>query len=197
MTTPRRGRRPGDPETTRQAILDAARRSFAEHGFDRATIRSIAADAGVDPALVIHYFGSKRELFVAAHELPADPAEVFAPIADLPVAERGEAFARAYLRLFAHESSAGLSLLRAAATDDGAAAMLREFIEHHVMPVGVTVLDHPDDDGELRVTLIASHLLGLAVARRLIGIAAVAERDLDELVVAVSPTIQHYIDGTG
>lgn len=191
------GRRPGDPEQTRQTILDAARRTFAAAGFDRATIRSIAADAGVDPALVMHHFGSKRQLFVAAHELPDDPVELFARIAELPVPERGAAFARAYLGLFADESSAGLSLLRAAAIDAGAAAMLREFIEHQVMPMGRSILDHPDVDGELRLALIVSHLLGLVVARRLIGVSVVADRDIDELVGAVAPLVQRSIDGTG
>ncbi len=71
---PARGRRPGNPAITRQSILEAARATFARAGYERATIRAIASAAAVDPALVHHYFGTKEELFVAAHEIPISPA---------------------------------------------------------------------------------------------------------------------------
>jgi AcrR family transcriptional regulator len=193
MTKRPTGRRPGDPDDTRRAIVDAARRTFAAHGFDRATIRAIAAEADVDPALIPHHFGNKRGLFVAAHELPVDPAELISSVAALPIAERGEAAARSYLHLFAGQDSTGLSLLRAAATDPDAAAMLREFIEDTVVQAGLGLLENPEIDGELRVALIASHLLGVAVARRIVGVSPLADRNLDELVAAMAPVIQHYI----
>ena len=75
MTRPSRGRRPGAPDT-RAAVLAAARAAFAAKGFGGTTIRAVAADAGVDPALVHHYFGTKDDLFLAAMELPVDPREV-------------------------------------------------------------------------------------------------------------------------
>lgn len=190
----RTGRRPGDPEDTKQAILAAARQLFAANGFDRATVRAIAAEAEVDPSLVNHHFGSKRGLFIAAHELPEDPVQIFAAIAELPVAQRGTALARAHLQLFTTPDGAPLSLLRAATSDAGAADMFREFIEGSVVPAAVSILDEPDVDGELRVTLIASHLFGVAVARQLIGLGPVAERDLDHIVATVAPAIQHYIN---
>ena len=193
----RAGRRPGDPEDTRRAILDAARRAFAANGFDRATIRAIAAAAGVDPASVMHHFGNKRGLFVAAHELPDDPVALFAQIAAVPLDERGHAAALTYLRLFAGESSAGLSLLRAAASDEHAAATLREFIEHAILTVGVKILARPEQDGELRLTLLATHLMGIAVARQVLGVRPLATCDLETLARAVAPAVQHYIDPPG
>lgn len=189
------GRRPGDPEQTKQAILGAARATFSAKGFDRATIRAIAAAAEVDPALVMHHFGNKRKLFVAAHQLPADPAAVFPTIAELPVEKRGEAAARMFLSLFANPGSPTISLLRAASTEPAAATMYRQFIEHTVIPNGLTILRDPERSGRLRMTLIASQLLGIAVARQIIEIDTLAKPDIEEIVSAVTPTIQAYIDG--
>jgi len=195
MTKRRTGRRPGDSDQTRQAVLDAARTTFGANGFDRATIRSIAAEAKVDPSLVMHYFGDKRALFVAAHEFPADPAEMFSQIAKLPIAERGQAVARTYLQMFASPGSTALSLIRAATTEPSAAAMLREFVQGVIIPAGLPMLNRPDNDGEMRMMLLASHLLGLAFARTVIEVAPVTEPTLDDLAATVAPAIQSYIDG--
>jgi AcrR family transcriptional regulator len=194
MNKRRTGRRPGDPEDTRRAILVSARRCFGASGFDRATIRAIASDAEVDPALVMHHFGDKRGLFVAAHQLPANPADVFGP---LPVEQRGFAVARAYLQIFATPDSTALSLLRAATTEPAAAVMLREFFEGVIIPLGLPILHEPGDDGELRLTLLASHLLGVAVARSVVELGPVAQPTLDELAAVIAPVIQVYIDGAG
>ena len=191
----RQGRRPGDPEQTKQAILDAARATFGAKGFDRATIRAIAAEAEVDPALVMHHFGNKRRLFIAAHQLPADPAAVFPTIAALPVEHRGEAAARTFLGLFAHPGSPIVSLLRAASSEPAAATMYREFIEHTVIRQGLAILQNPERNGPLRMTLMASQLLGIAVTRQILKVAPVAKPDIEDVVAAVTPTIQAYIDG--
>lgn len=192
---PRRpGRRPGDPEATRRSILSAARDAFAEHGYERATIRMIAAAADVDPALVIHHFSDKQRLFVAAHELPADPAVVFDHIASVPPGERGEELARTMLGLFSASGSPVFSLLRAAATNPAAAAMLREFVTDVWTTHGPQVVRGPDC--QFRLALVSSQLIGVVVNRSLIGLPALAERDLNEIVGAVAPTIQRYLDGT-
>jgi AcrR family transcriptional regulator len=191
----RTGRRPGDPEDTKQAILDAARRTFATNGFDRATIRAIATEAGVDPALVMHHFGNKRSLFVAAHELPVDPADVIARIAEVPMEARGEAAARFYLQLMAGPNPTPLSLMRAAASEPAAATMLREFLEDTVIPLGSSLVNQPEHGGPLRMTLIASHLVGIAVARQVIEVTPMTEADLEDLIAMVAPVIQHYVDG--
>lgn len=186
------GRRPGDPDVTREAILTAARTAFGGVGFDRATIRAIAADAGVDPALVLHHFGSKQGLFAAAHSLPFDVAALRKTIVQTPIAERGELLARTYLTVFGAEGSPMLSLLRAAATHDEAARMLREFI-------GAAVLSHADEiapgpESQLRLATAASHLIGTVIGRVLLGVAPLANATIDELVDLIGPTIQRYLD---
>lgn len=191
MTAGRTGRRPGDPEVTRRAILAAARRRFGEAGFDRATIRSIAFGAGVDPALVHHHFGTKQELFVAAHELPMSPKQFMAAITSGPREEMGERIARLYLSLVEVPDSAPLSLLRAAATNEAAARMMREFIEN-------VLLRHADDligvpRARLRLALVGSHMIGILFGRALLGIPDLARRDVEDLVAALAPTLQRYL----
>ena len=189
MTSARKGRRPGDPEVTRQAILAAAR--FGRVGFDRATIRSIASDADVDPALVHHHFGSKQDLFAAAHELPGNPAQLIEAIATGPRDQMGERIVRFYLTFVGVPGSQPLSLLRAAATNEAAARMLREFIGEALLSHADALIDLPKP--RLRVALIGSHMIGLIFARTMIGIPDLADTDLDGLVSAVAPTIQRYL----
>jgi len=188
----RRGRRPGDAAVTRAAILEAARAVFGERGYERATIRAIAARAGVDPALVHHYFGRKHQLFGAAHEIPADPVEVLSEVLVSGDPDHlGEDIARFYVTTFFKPDGPMPSLLRAAATNAQAAAMLRGFIERGI--IGRFEAVYPVPDIRLRVALIGSHLVGLFVARHLIGVKDLAEEDTEVLVRAIGPTIQRYL----
>ena len=187
-----RGRRPGDPERTRRQILDAAQERFGSVGFERTTIRSVAEAAGVDPSLVLHHFGSKQGLFVAAHELPLDPAEMLERVISAPPAERGEMIARAYLEVLAAPGSPVVGLLRTAATNEQAARMLREFIQS-------ALLDHageliPGPDAELRVALMSTHLIGLIMGRDIVGVDVLRNTPIECLIGAVGPTIQAYLD---
>jgi len=185
------GRRPGSPDT-RESILAAARDQFGSVGFDRATIRGVAETAAVDPALVIHYFANKRRLFVEAHELPMDPSEVFASVAELPMAERGEALTRLYLEVFTQPGSPALSMLRAASTNEDAATMLRQFINRALVDHGPSLVAGPDP--ELRAALLASHLVGVLFGRELLGITQLAETSIEALTATIGPVVQHYID---
>lgn len=186
------GRRPGNPEHTRTAILEAARQTFATAGFDRATIRSIATAADVDPALVMHYFRTKQNLFVAAHSLPFHPAELFETALDLPPAERGEHIARVYLSMFAIPSSGAVSLMRAAASNEEAARMLREFVTDALLAHAAEIA--PGPDAQRRVALAASHLIGAIFVRQIIGLGALQSASVDELVEAIAPAIQTYLE---
>ncbi|MDJ0767926.1 MAG: TetR family transcriptional regulator [Ilumatobacter sp.] len=186
------GRRPGDPDETRRTILAAARRVFAAEGFDRATIRRIAAEADVDPALVNHHFGGKRSLFAAAHEFPVDPGEVLRSVVDAPPDERGVHLAAAFLSMAAGAGSPVLSLLRAAATDADAATMLREFVADAFLSHADVLA--PGPNGRRRLALAGSHLIGMVVARNLVGISALADEPIDDLVAEVGPVIQRYLD---
>lgn len=187
------GRRKGDPEQTRQAILSAARDVFGESGFERATIRAIATAADVDPALLIHYFDTKQNLFAVAHRFPFDPAEVLAAVVDAPLDQRGELLTRSYLTLLAGPSSPGISLLRASNTNDQAASIFRQLIANALHSHAGKLA--PGPNSELRVALAVSQLVGVVVARQLIGVEALAETTLEDLIDAVSPTIQAYLDG--
>jgi AcrR family transcriptional regulator len=191
MTPRRTGRRPGDPEVTRQEILAAARSRFAEAGFERATIRSIAAEARVDPALVHHHFGTKQELFAAAHEIPVSPQRFLAEVAAGPPHEMGERIARLYLSLMADPDSAPLSLLRAAATNEAAARMMREFIEDVLLGHADELIDLPQP--RLRLALVGCHMIGVLFARSVVGLSEIARRGEDDLVAALAPTLQRYL----
>lgn len=184
------GRRPGNPQDTRNDILAAARRLFAENGYERATIRGIAADAGVDPGLVIHHFTNKTALFAAAHALPFDPSTMLDHVAELPIEERGREVASIYLTMTDQPDSAAVSLLRGAATNDNAAEMLNEFITSVFLAHADTLM--PGVDGQQRLALVGAHMMGVAVARNIVRIGPLVDASVDELVELVGPAIQHY-----
>jgi AcrR family transcriptional regulator len=186
----RRGRRPGDPEVTKRAILDAARAAFAESGYDGATIRAIAARAGVDPALIHHHFGSKDELFVVAHELPISPAAMIAAL-EQGDGSLGERVARTFLAATFTAGGPYEALVRSAMTHETARRMMRDFIEHAVLDALAPRLEVAD--ARLRIMLVGSHLMGLFMLRRVIGVETLQNIDLDELVQIVAPTIERYL----
>ncbi|MER7460450.1 TetR family transcriptional regulator [Micromonospora sp. NPDC126480] len=191
----RTGRRPGNPDT-REAILAAAREAFAERGFDRASIRAIAAAADVDPALVHHYFGSKDKLFLTAMNAPADPRELLPTVIAGDPDGLGERLVRMFLGLWdSPAGTAGVALLRSAVSNEWTARLLREFLTTQVLR---RVLDHLDlDPAEvpLRGSLVASQLAGLAMMRHVIKLEPVASADPETLVAAVGPTVQRYLLG--
>src|SRR5262249_39080076 len=154
----RTGRRPG-PSTTRAAILRAARRRFAEAGYDATSLRAVAADAGVDPGVVLHFFGSKDGLFQAAVGWPIDPARIVSQVAapgPEPLASR---VARAFLELWEDPDTRAslMAVVRSAMTHEAAANLLREFVVHLLMARVVGLVG--EADAELRISLAASHLI--------------------------------------
>jgi len=197
----RSGRRAGD-SGTRAAILDAARRQFGSHGYDSATIRGIAADAGVDPALVHHFYGTKERLFAAAMELPVIPSELItAALAEggrTAGVSTGEHLIRSALTLW--ESSGLLDafqgLLRSAVTSEQAAAMLREFLTEVILgPVASIAGETDPDSAPFRASLVATQMLGLAMARYVLRFGPVVAATQDELVAAIGPVIDRYLSG--
>ncbi|WP_018352714.1 TetR family transcriptional regulator [Longispora albida] len=189
----RKGRRPGSPDT-RAAILAAARDAFAERGFDRASIRQIAASAGVDPALVHHYFGTKDELFLAAVQAPADPRELLPQVLAGDREQLGERLVRMFLGVW--DSPAGpaaAGILRAAVSHEWSARLIREFLVSQVLRRVAAELDVPDSDR--RVALVASQLMGLAMARYIIKLEPLASAEPAWIVAAVGPALQRYFTG--
>ncbi|MBC2932637.1 TetR/AcrR family transcriptional regulator [Nocardioides sp. zg-1228] len=175
-------------------MLSAARASFAEKGFRGTTIRAVAAAAGVDPALVHHYFGSKDDLFVAALEIPVDPREVLAPVVAAGPDGAGERLLRAFLGVWDDpEVQPGLlAMVRSLVADDTGGLVRDAFIPVVVGPVlAGLVPDRP----EVRVPLVASQVVGLIVARYLLAVPAMAQMPADDVVARVGPVLQHYLTG--
>ncbi|RKR87145.1 TetR family transcriptional regulator [Micromonospora pisi] len=191
----RTGRRPGNPDT-REAILTSAREAFAERGFDGASIRTIAAGAGVDPALVHHYFGAKNKLFMAVMNVPFDPDELLPQVlADGPDGV-GERLVRTFLRVWdSPAGAAGVALLRSVISNEWTARLMREFVVTQILRRAMAGLDLPPAEAPLRTSLVASQLVGLAMARYLLRIEPLAGVPAEVAVVAIAPTVQRYLTG--
>jgi AcrR family transcriptional regulator len=190
----RTGRRPG-ASGTREAILAAAREGFAELGFSGTSVRAVAARAGVDPALVHHYFGTKDELFAAALELPFDPAAIAPSLLEGGPEGLGERLIRFFLQVW--EQPEGQvrfqAILRSAVTQDAAAGLLRDFVTRQILGRVAAALDEPD--ASLRASLVGSQLVGLGVLRYIVGVEPLASADPETVVAAVAPTLQRYLTG--
>lgn len=197
------GRRAGD-SGTREAIGEAARAQFADHGYHGATIRGIAAAAGVDPALVHHYYGTKEALFAAAMRIPVIPSEVLT--AALSGREPGGPGLGAHLvktALTLWESDGikdtFVGLLRSAVTSDQASVMLREFISDSILGTvaRLTGLDQQRGpaEAEYRAAMVATQMLGLALTRLVLGLPTVVSASVDELAATVGPSVERYLTG--
>ncbi len=188
-----RGRRPGAPDT-RAAILAAARESFAGHGFAGTTIRAVAEAAGVDAALVHHYFGTKDDLFMAALALPFDLRELIAPVVARGADGAGERLVATFLSVWEDpdHQPALLALARTVLEPGGGRLLGEGFIPVVVGPVlAQLVVDRP----EQRIPLVATQMVGLIVTRYLLAIDAVTALSREQVVACVGPTIQRYLTG--
>ena len=194
----RTGRRTGD-SGTREAILDSARLRFAEHGYDGATIRGIAAGAAVDPALVHHFYGNKEKLFAAAMRLPAVPSEVIAAaLAGGGGGSPGTRLVAAVLAVWEDPAVHGviIGLLRSAMNSEQAAGMLREFITDAILaPVRALARADSPEDAAYRAGAVASQMLGLALTRYVLRIGPVAAASTADLAATIGPTIERYLTG--
>lgn len=193
MTQRRTGRRPGSGGAAREAILAAARSAFAEVGYERASMRLVASRAGVDPALIHHYFGTKEGLLRASIRLPFEPSEIFAGI---DPDHAGELIVRRLLTIWdtnpqAREQFVGL--LRTALSHEAAAATMRGILLDAALTVVTPIV--ADDSAPLRAALIGSHLGGITLGRYVLKVGPLADATIDELVAAVGPAIQHYVSG--
>jgi AcrR family transcriptional regulator len=186
------GRRPGKTDT-RNELLAAARRMFADGGYDKTSVRDIAGAAGVDPALIRHYFGSKAELFRATMGWPFEPAQIAAQIIGDDRDEIGPRLTRVFFDAWERPDSRAslLAILRGAATHEESAALVRQFIEGDLYPRLATALATPD--AELRVDLAMAQLLGIAYLRHILRIEPIASAPVDELVTRVAPIIRIHL----
>jgi AcrR family transcriptional regulator len=189
----RSGRRPG-PTTTREAITSAARAQFSELGYDRTTIRGVAREAGVDPALVLRFYGSKDALFREVMALPPAAAEALERIADGPRETVGRRLAELVVGLLENPETRAIVVgrIRSAVSHPEAAALVRETVTRDV---GRLTSALTDDQPDVRAVLAGTHVVGLAVARYVVLVEPLASMPAADVVEYAAPTFQRYLVG--
>ncbi|MDA0633788.1 TetR family transcriptional regulator [Nonomuraea sp. MCN248] len=188
----RPGRRPGSADT-RGEILAAARKVFAEKGFDKATVRGIAREAQVDPALVHHYFATKEGMFAAAMQLPLSPDRVQAVLLDGPREEIGRRLVTMVLAVTQEPETREplVALIRSAMTHEQARVMFQEFMTNALLYRVADQLGIP----HLRVEAAFAQMFGVVMARHVLRLEPIASAAPEELVELIAPTIQRYLTG--
>ncbi|MGV0750687.1 TetR/AcrR family transcriptional regulator [Mycolicibacter minnesotensis] len=198
MTAASNSRKPGRPSgasDNRDKILAAARDLFARNGFANTSIRAVAAAAGVDAALVHHYHGTKQQLFAAAVELPIDPMTVLGPLRETPVEELGHTLPELLLPLWDSQAGTGLIAALRAMLTGTEVPLARSFFRDIVIAELAPRIDEPSGTGVLRAEFAASQLMGVVVARYIIGLEPVASLPAQEVVAMIAPTLQRYLTG--
>ncbi|GGL15859.1 TetR/AcrR family transcriptional regulator [Streptomyces flaveus] len=200
-TAPRRRGRPSrtqsaDAPATRDRILAAAREEFSERGYDKTSVRGIAKTAGVDSALVHHYFGTKEQVFEASIEVAFGPV-LNAPgsIAEGPLDGVGERLARFFFGVWENPATRTplLAIVRSAMNNEAAASVFRRLISAQVLRRVARQLDLPD--AELRAELAAAQLVGIALLRYVIKVEPLASADPEEIIARVAPVVQGHLTG--
>ncbi|MCI4675570.1 TetR/AcrR family transcriptional regulator [Candidatus Mycolicibacterium alkanivorans] len=191
-------RRPGRPpgtSDTRDRILKAARELFAANGIDRTSVRAVAAAAGVDSALVHHYFGTKQQLFAAAIDLPLDPMTLLGPVRETPVDELGLALPSLLLPLWDSEMGAALVATLRSMLAGSDISLFRSFVQEVISAEVGPRVDNPPGSGRVRVQFVASQLVGVVMARYIIKLEPFASLPAQQIAETIAPNLQHYLTG--
>lgn len=191
--SPRGGRPPGASDA-RERILAAARELFAQRGFQQTSLRAIATEAGVDVALISHYFDNKRGLFVAAIALPHDPADVLAAVADVPDEQLGSGVLRAVLTVWSSPGAAGLeaSFRSAIAGDE---SLVRDMLQGLVLPQLHERVEQMSGDADRRLPLAFTQIAGIILLRQVIRLEPLTRLTVDEVVAALGPNVDRLLTG--
>lgn len=186
------GRRPGDQQT-RAAIVAAARRRFGADGYAATTVRAVAAEAGVDPALVLYFFGSKDGLFAASVQWPWDPAVEIPKVIGRDRSGVGARLVRLLLTTWdaADGRNVVVTQLRAAMAQETAAAQLRTFLETEIL--GPLTIALRTDQPQLRASLVAAQLIGLGLSRHVLALEPLASMEREAVVAVVGPQVQRTL----
>ncbi len=195
-TTRRRGRRQGEP-VSRETVLRAAKRQFAEHGYEKSTLRAIAGDAHVDPSMVLYLFGSKEQLFRESMRLIVNPDVLVAALTegsgDIGI-EAGTRLVRAYLQIWEDPETAAsmVSMLQSATSNRDAHEAFRGFMQDYVLSAVSGALGG-GPQARLRAMLAATNLVGTAMLRYVMCVPPLATLDVDEVVALIAPSVQRYL----
>jgi AcrR family transcriptional regulator len=190
----RPGRPPGTSDT-RERILDAARNLFARNGIDNTSIRAIAKDAGVDPALVHHYFGTKTQLFAAAIHIPIDPMEVLGPLREVPVERIGHALPSLLLPLWDSELGRGFMATLRSILAGGETSLIRVFLQDVIVAEVGCRVDDPPGSGPIRIQFVASQLVGVVMARYILELEPFKSLPIEQIADTIAPNLQRYLTG--
>jgi AcrR family transcriptional regulator len=187
--------RPAGSSNTRERILDRARDLFARNGIANTSIRAVAAAAGVDSALVHHYFGTKEKLFAAAVHIPIDPMDVIGPLRDVPVEELGHRLPSILLPLWDSEIGAGFIAALRSILAGSEVNLFRTFIQDVIaVEVGERV-DDPPGSGIVRIQFVASQLVGVVMARYILQLEPFASLPAQQIADTIAPNLQRYLTG--
>jgi AcrR family transcriptional regulator len=198
VTTTGRKRRPGRPagnSDTRERILSSARDLFARNGIGNTSIRAVATAAGVDSALVHHYFGTKEKLFAAAVRIPIDPMDIIGPLREVPVDELGQKIPSLLLPLWDSELGAGFIATLRSILAGSEVSLFRSFIEDVIAVEVGTRVDNPPGSGIIRIQFVASQLVGVLTARYIIQMEPFASLPAEQVVQTIAPNLQRYLTG--
>jgi AcrR family transcriptional regulator len=198
LTTNTERKRPGRPpgtSDTRERILTSARELFARNGIDKTSIRAIAADADVDPALVHHYYGTKTQLFAAAIRIPIDPMQIIGPLTEIPVEEIGYALPSLLLPLWDSEMGKGfLATLRSILAGNDT-SLIRSFLQEVIAKEVGSRVDNPPGSGPIRVQFVASQLVGVVMARYILELDPFKSLPVEQIAETIAPNLQRYLTG--
>jgi AcrR family transcriptional regulator len=182
----------------RERILDVAREEFAERGYDKASVRGIAKAAGVDSALVHHYFGTKEQVFAASIEMVLAPAlEAPAALVDGPVDGAGERMTRFFFGVWDAPATRAplLAIVRSALNNEVAAGVFRGLVASQLLARIAQRLDLPEGEAELRASLAAAQLVGTAMLRYVIKVEPLASADVEWVIGRIAPVVQGHLTG--
>jgi AcrR family transcriptional regulator len=198
LTAQAQRRRPGRPvgaSDTRERILDSARELFARNGIDKTSIRAVAAAAGVDPALVHHYYGTKQQLFAAAIHVPIDPMQVIRPLRETPVDQIGYMLPSLLLPLWDSEAGKGFIATIRSLLAGSEVSLLRSFLQEVITAEVGPRVDNPPGSGRLRIQFVASQLVGVMMARYILELDPFKSLPAEQIVETIGPNLQRYLTG--
>jgi AcrR family transcriptional regulator len=198
LTTNAERKRPGRPagtSDTRERILISARELFARNGIDKTSIRAIAADADVDPALVHHYYGTKTQLFAAAIHIPIDPMQIIVPLQQIPVEEIGRTLPLLLLPLWDSEMGKGFIATLRSILAGNDISLVRSFLQEIIAKEVGSRVDDPPGSGPIRVQFVASQLVGVVMARYILELDPFKSLPVEQIAETIAPNLQRYLTG--